>query len=79
MGVDAKAKAVVKKPTVHPNTWVFFDGEFAQSGRIKGGAADLWWNDPRPQSEKLDPATGVAARGISRTIEFRSGSTRVVR
>ena len=44
-----------------------------------GGAADLWWNDPRPQSEKSDPATGVAARGVSRTIEFRSGSTRIVR
>lgn len=43
-----------------------------------GGAADLWWND-RPQSEESDPAMGVAARGVSRTIEFRSGSTRVVR
>lgn len=44
-----------------------------------GGAADLWWNDSRPQSEESDPATGVASRGISRTIEFRSGSTRIVR
>ena len=44
-----------------------------------GGAADLWWNDSRPQSEKSDPARGVAARGVSRTIEFRSGSTRIVR
>ena len=39
-----------------------------------GGAADLWWND-RPQSEESDPA----ARSVSRTIEFRSGSTRIVR
>lgn len=43
-----------------------------------GGAADLWWND-RPQSEESDPGMGVAARGVSRTIEFRSGSTRIVR
>jgi hypothetical protein len=44
-----------------------------------GGAADLWWNDLRPQSEESDPTTGVASRGVSRTIEFRSGSTRIVR
>jgi len=37
MGVDAKAKAVVKKPTVHPNTWVFFDGEFARYNDVKLG------------------------------------------
>lgn len=43
-----------------------------------GGAADLWWNDPRSQSEESDPATSVASRGVSRTIEFRSGSTRIV-
>jgi branched-chain amino acid aminotransferase len=37
MGVDAKAKAVVKKPTVHPNTWVFFDSEFARYNDVKLG------------------------------------------
>jgi hypothetical protein len=42
-----------------------------------GGAADLWWNDPPPQSE--DSVGGVALRGVSRIIEFRSGSTRIVR
>src|SRR5437879_1730153 len=26
MGVDTKAKAAVKKPAAHPNTWVFFEG-----------------------------------------------------
>ena len=30
MGVDTKAKAAVKKPAVHPNTWVFFEGEFVR-------------------------------------------------
>src|SRR5260370_26226749 len=30
MGVDTKAKAAVKKPAAHPNTWVFFEGEFAR-------------------------------------------------
>lgn len=44
-----------------------------------GGAADLWWNDPRPQPEDCDPATGIAFRGVSRIIEFRSDSTRIVR
>jgi len=30
MGVETKAKAAVKKPVVHPNTWVFFEGEYAR-------------------------------------------------
>lgn len=37
MGVDAKAKAAAKKPSVHPNTWVFFDGEFARYNDVKLG------------------------------------------
>ena len=37
MGVDAKAKASAKKPSVHPNTWVFFDGEFARYNDVKLG------------------------------------------
>jgi len=28
MGVDTKAKTALKKPAVHPNTWVFYEGEF---------------------------------------------------
>lgn len=44
-----------------------------------GGAADLWWNDPQPQPEGPAPATSIAFRGVSRVIEFRSGSTRIVR
>src|SRR5436309_5369145 len=30
MGVETKAKAAVKKPVVHPNTWDFFEGEDAR-------------------------------------------------
>jgi branched-chain amino acid aminotransferase len=30
MGVDTKAKTAVKKPAVHPNTWVFYEGDFAR-------------------------------------------------
>lgn len=44
-----------------------------------GGVADLWWNDLWPQSEKSGRVAGVATRGLSRTIEFRSDSTRIVR
>ena len=37
MGVDTNAKAPVKKPAVHPNTWVFFDGELARYNDVKLG------------------------------------------
>src|SRR5207302_3202803 len=30
MGVDTKSNAVVRKPAAHPNTWVFFGGDFAR-------------------------------------------------
>jgi branched-chain amino acid aminotransferase len=30
MGVDTRTKAAVKKPAAHPNTWVFYEGEFAR-------------------------------------------------
>jgi branched-chain amino acid aminotransferase len=30
MGVDTRSKAAVKKPVAHPNTWVFYEGEFAR-------------------------------------------------
>ena len=35
MGADAKA--ATKKPSVHPNTWVFFDGEYARYNDVKLG------------------------------------------
>jgi branched-chain amino acid aminotransferase len=37
MSVETKAKAVAKKPVVHPNTWVYFDGEFGHYNDIKLG------------------------------------------
>ena len=37
MGVDTKAKAAVKKPAVHPNTWVFYEGEFARYNDVRLG------------------------------------------
>src|SRR5438309_10517449 len=37
MGVETKPKAAVKKPSAHPNTWVFFEGEFARYNDVKLG------------------------------------------
>lgn len=37
MSVETKAKTAPKKPTVHPNTWVYFDGEFGRYHDIKLG------------------------------------------
>jgi len=37
MSVETKAKAATKKPAAHPNTWVYFDGEFGRYHDIKLG------------------------------------------
>src|ERR1700730_9603152 len=37
MGVVTKAKTATKKPVVHPNTWVFHDGEFGRYHDVKLG------------------------------------------
>src|SRR5438445_3095266 len=37
MSVETKSKAAMKKPATHPNTWVFFDGEFGRYHDIKLG------------------------------------------
>jgi branched-chain amino acid aminotransferase len=37
MSVETKAKTAAKKPAVHPNTWVYFDGEFGRYHDIKLG------------------------------------------
>jgi branched-chain amino acid aminotransferase len=37
MSVDTKSKASTKKSSVHPNTWVYFDGEFGRYHDIKLG------------------------------------------
>jgi len=30
MGVETRSKAAAKKSVSHPNTWVFYDGEFGR-------------------------------------------------
>ncbi len=35
--MEAKAKVVTKKPSAHPNTWVFYDGEFGRYNDIRLG------------------------------------------
>jgi branched-chain amino acid aminotransferase len=37
MGVETRSEAAVKKPAAHPNTWVFFDGDFARYNDVKLG------------------------------------------
>src|SRR6266581_5137970 len=37
MSVETKSKAAMKKPTAHPNTWVFYEGEFGRYHDIKLG------------------------------------------
>jgi len=63
MGVDTKAKAALKKDAAHPNTWVFFDGEFARYHDAKLGLMThalhygtavfegirAYWNDKKGQ------------------------------
>jgi hypothetical protein len=45
-----------------------------------GGAADILWNDRRPQGAAADRAKGLAVTpfGTVRTMQFRAGSTRIV-
>src|SRR5438094_4807116 len=70
MGVDTKAKAAVKKPAAHPNTWVFFEGDFARYNDWKLGLMTpaphygtavfevirAYWNAPKNQLFLLEPA-----------------------
>jgi branched-chain amino acid aminotransferase len=37
MGVETKTKAGAKKPVAHPNTWVFYEGEFARYNDVRLG------------------------------------------
>jgi branched-chain amino acid aminotransferase len=37
MSVETKSKAAPKKPEVHPNTWVFHDGEFGRYNDVRLG------------------------------------------
>ncbi len=63
MGVEANSKAAVKRPAVHPNTWVFFDGDFGRYQETKLGLMThalhygtavfegirAYWNDKKSQ------------------------------
>src|ERR1700682_6558884 len=37
MSVDTKSKGLAKKPPLHPNTWVFFEGEFVRYHDVRIG------------------------------------------
>ena len=69
MSVETKSKAVTKKTAVHPNTWVFKDGEFARYNDSKLGLMThalhygtgvfegirAYWNQEREQLFVLEP------------------------
>src|SRR5439155_5763203 len=70
MGVETKAKAAVKKPAVHPNTWVFFEGDFAHYNDVRLGLMThalhygtavfegirAYWNEKKSQLFLLEAA-----------------------
>jgi branched-chain amino acid aminotransferase len=70
MGVDTKSKAAAKKQAPHPNTWVFYDGEFARYNDIRLGVMThalhygtgvfegirAYWNAKKEQLFLLEPA-----------------------
>src|ERR1700738_5112773 len=63
MSVETKSKAAAKKAVTHPNTWVFYDGEFGRYHDIKLGLMThalhygtgcfegirAYWNEQREQ------------------------------
>ena len=68
--METKTKPAGKKATVHPNTWVFFDGEFARYNDVKLGLMThalhygtavfegirAYWNEKKGQLFLLEPA-----------------------
>ncbi|MGH7765035.1 MAG: branched-chain amino acid transaminase [Candidatus Dormibacteraceae bacterium] len=70
MGVETKSKAAAKKPAVHPNTWVFYEGEFARYNDTRLGLMThalhygtgvfegirAYWNTKKEQLFLLEPA-----------------------
>ncbi|HET7420212.1 MAG TPA: branched-chain amino acid transaminase [Candidatus Dormibacteraeota bacterium] len=70
MGVDTKAKTAPKKAAVHPNTWVFFEGEFVRYHDVHLGVMThalhygtavfegirAYWNEKKGQLYLLQPA-----------------------
>ncbi len=59
-----------------------FDAAEAAARAIvaRGGTADILWNDRRSQAGTADRAKGlnVAPIGVTRIMQFRAGSTRIV-
>src|SRR6476660_5926791 len=70
MSVEAKSKTVAKKPPLHPNTWVFHEGEFARYHDVRLGLMThalhygtgvfegirAYWNDQKNQLFLLEAA-----------------------
>lgn len=70
MGVETKSKAATKKVTSHPNTWVFYEGEFMRYHDVKLGLMThalhygtgvfegirAYWNPKKEQLFLLKPA-----------------------
>lgn len=69
MGVDTKPEIAVKKPVVHPNTWVFYEGDFARYNDARLGLMThalhygtgvfegirAYWNPKQEQLFLLEP------------------------
>ncbi len=69
MGVDTKPKIAAKKSVVHPNTWVFYEGEFARYNDVRLGLMThalhygtgvfegirAYWNPKQEQLFLLEP------------------------
>src|SRR5579864_6226113 len=69
MGVDTKPKIAGKKHPVHPNTWVFHEGEFARYNDVRLGLMThalhygtgvfegirAYWNEKQEQLFLLEP------------------------
>src|SRR5579859_1539313 len=69
MGVETKPKMVAKEPVVHPNTWVFYQGEFARYNDVRLGLMThalhygtgvfegirAYWNQKQEQLFLLEP------------------------
>src|SRR3989442_1596537 len=92
MGVDTKAKAAVKKPAAHPNTWVFFEGDFARYNDVKLGLMThalhygtavfegirAYWNQQKNQLYLLGPRSAARTRRQPSPSRrrWRAGSTK---
>ncbi|HXC77298.1 MAG TPA: branched-chain amino acid transaminase [Candidatus Acidoferrum sp.] len=70
MSIETRAKVAAKKPAVHPNTWVYYDGEYGRYHDIKLGLMThalhygtgvfegirAYWNEKKEQLYLLEGA-----------------------